>query len=78
MRDIAGISRAYQCALIDTMDELLAAPGLDHDVARRAQWLKWGLQGYEPGQEPLPFLEDSPPLAPAPAAATATVRMERR
>jgi len=65
MRDVAGISRAYRCALIDTMDDLLRAPGLDHEVARRAQWLKWGLQGYEPGEQPLEFIDDSPPLVPA-------------
>jgi hypothetical protein len=65
MRDVAGISRAYQCALIETLDELLQVSGLDHEVARRAEYLKWGLVGYDPGQEPLPFLEGSPPLVPA-------------
>ena len=43
-----GISRAYQRALIDTMDELIAAPGIDHEVARHAVHLKGALGGYEP------------------------------
>ena len=62
MRDIAGISRAYRCALIETVDDLLAAPGLDHEVARRAIHLKSALGGYEPAA--LPFIADAPPLAP--------------
>lgn len=67
MRDI-GVSRAYQCALIETMDELIAAPGVAGEVARRAQWLKWAIEGREPGTEPLEFIVDAPPLVPEPLA----------
>jgi hypothetical protein len=63
MRDI-GISSAYACALVDTMNELMVAPRVSSEVARRAQWLKWALEGYEPGTEPLEFIADSPPIAP--------------
>jgi len=63
MRDI-GISRAYAHALIDTMDELVAVPSVAPEVARRAQWLKWALQGREPGAEPLEFIADAPSIAP--------------
>jgi hypothetical protein len=45
MPRIAGISREYQLALIDLMNDLLDTPHLDVDIAARARWLKLGLQG---------------------------------
>lgn len=48
MPDIRGLSRALQLALINILALLLASPDLDDDVARRAQWLKWKLDGFDP------------------------------
>lgn len=53
--ELRGIPRAVQRALVNILALLLASPDLDHDVERRAQWLKWKLEGYDPaaGAEPL-------------------------
>ena len=40
-----GISHDYQLALIDVLTDLIDTAHLDSDVARRALWLKHGLQG---------------------------------
>lgn len=63
---VAGISAAYQVALIGLMDDLIDTAGLDADVARRAAWLKLGLEGARP-QDALPFVA-APPLVPRAAA----------
>jgi hypothetical protein len=48
MPNIRGLSRALQLALINILALLLASPDLDDDVERRAHWLKWKLEGYDP------------------------------
>jgi len=63
MPDI-GISRSYQFALIDTMNELIGEPRLTDEVRRRAVWLKWALEGRQPGNEPLEFIADAPSILP--------------
>ena len=45
MPRISELSREDQLAFIDLMIDLAAKPGLDSEVARRADWLKQGLQG---------------------------------
>ena len=60
---LRGIGAAYQHALVDTLGELVALPGLDGEIVRRAQWLKWGLEGHRPEGELL-RLANAPPLVP--------------
>lgn len=51
MPKINGISHEYQHALVDLMVDLIATPELDVEIQRRAQWLKWGLEGRDPVAE---------------------------
>lgn len=71
-----GISRAYACALTETLDELIAAPGASEEVRRRAQWLKWAIAGYKPGQEPLEFIADARSVMPDGPCSSVTASIE--
>ena len=48
MPQIPGMPNALQRALIGLLSFTLSLPGLDADVERRAQWLKWKLEGFDP------------------------------
>jgi hypothetical protein len=61
---LAGISAAYQHELIGLLDDFTATAGIDADLARRADWLKLGLQGHKPELMGLPFVADAGPLVP--------------
>lgn len=66
---IRGLSSAYQHELIGLCADLAATPDVDDEIARRARWLQWALEGRQPGQEPLPqdllpYAGDAGPLAP--------------
>ena len=52
--EIRGLSREFQLALIKLLALVLAAPELDDDVERRAQWLKWKLEGHDPAAAIVP------------------------
>jgi hypothetical protein len=64
MRVNAGLSRGHCKALIELMGALVGMRDVDLEVRRRAQYLKWALEGYEPGEQPLDFIADAPPLVP--------------
>lgn len=64
----------HQRELVGVVAALAATPGLDDDVRRRALWLQWGLEGRQPGQEPLPFIDDLPPLVPIDLGAGTAVK----
>jgi hypothetical protein len=68
---VRGLAPARQRELVGIVARLVATAELDGDVRRRAQWLQWGLEGRQPGQEPLPFIADSPPLVPSALAVAA-------
>jgi hypothetical protein len=48
MPQIPGMPRALQRALVNLLALVLLLRGIDADVERRAQWLKWKLEGYDP------------------------------
>lgn len=48
MPQIPGMPRAFQHALVSLLALVLLLPGIDADVERRAQWLKWKLEGFDP------------------------------
>lgn len=64
MRGDVGIARAHRRVLIDLMAHLVGDDRVDLEVRRRAQYLQWALEGYEPGEQPLAFIADAPPLVP--------------
>ena len=43
-----GLSERQRCALVSLMAAIIAAPSIDAEIRRRAQWLLWGLQGDDP------------------------------
>jgi len=49
---IAGVDPPTQRLLVSVLDKL-TAPGVDREVARRATYLKWRLEGYDPLLLPL-------------------------
>lgn len=53
MPRIRGVPRAMQRALVNLLALVLTLPDLDDEIERRAQWLKWGLEGYGPLQRGL-------------------------
>jgi hypothetical protein len=51
MPQISGMPTALQRALIGLLTLVLLLPRLDRDVERRAQWLKWKLEGFDPAAQ---------------------------
>jgi hypothetical protein len=49
--ELSGLERELHGALINLLALLLLSPELDVDVARRAQWLKWKLEGFDPAAQ---------------------------
>jgi hypothetical protein len=54
MPQISGMPRALQRALVNLLSLVLLLPGIDPDVERRAQWLKWKLEGFDPAAQATP------------------------
>jgi hypothetical protein len=50
MPRLKGVPHALQRALVNLLALVLTLPDVDYEIGRRAQWLKWGLEGYDPLQ----------------------------
>ncbi len=51
MPDIPGLPRAHQRVLFAVLTIITRLPGLDSDLLRRALWLKWKLEGFDPAAQ---------------------------
>jgi hypothetical protein len=47
-RALAGVSASEIMTLESLLERLIGRAGVDQELARRAQWLLWYLQGHDP------------------------------
>lgn len=45
---MAVLAKGHRLALLNLLELALETPGIDPETERRATWLKWHLEGYDP------------------------------